>query len=140
MTLETNLVDVVATDETVLPTSSRGSLMWLLNLRLIIGLLIITIMGVGSAVLPLFAPVDPAIQASYMRNLAPSSAHILGTNALGQDIFWFLVFSVRNSLILGVLVAVGVTLIATAVGLSVARPQAISTGRREKSTMQPSRL
>src|SRR5690606_23047476 len=35
-----------------------------------------------------------------------------------QDIFWFLVFSIRNSLTLGVMVGIGVTIISTIVGLS----------------------
>jgi peptide/nickel transport system permease protein len=73
---------------------------------------------VGSIVLPFFAPADPSLQATYLKNLPMSWEHLLGTNALGQDIFWFLVFAIRNSLILGVLVGVGVTIIATAVGLS----------------------
>lgn len=96
----------------------RGSLVWLLNPRLAIGLVILVVMGLGSMILPWFAPVDPSVQASYMRNLPMSGVHWLGTNSLGQDIFWFLVFAIRNSLALGVLVAVGVTLIATIVGLS----------------------
>jgi peptide/nickel transport system permease protein len=112
-------------NETVVPTVSdrtpeaRGSsLLWLVNLRLAIGLTILAVMGLGSFILPFFVPVDPSIQGSYMRNLPPSLAHWLGTNALGQDIFWYLVFSVRNSLILGVVVAIGVVTIATTVGLS----------------------
>lgn len=96
----------------------ENGLIWLLNPRLAIGLFILVIMGLGSMVLPLFAPVDPSVQASYMRNMPVSSAHWLGTNALGQDIFWFLVFAIRNSLALGLLVACGVTLIATIMGLS----------------------
>lgn len=112
-------------NETVVPTVSdrvsapRGSsLLWLVNPRLAIGLTILAIMGLGSMILPFFAPVDPSVQGSYMRNLPLSLSHWLGTNALGQDIFWYLVFSVRNSLALGVLVAVGVVTIATTVGLS----------------------
>ncbi|UYN98087.1 MAG: ABC transporter permease [Devosia sp.] len=107
------------------PASGAGSrpgfaagLLWLLNPRLAIGLIILTIMGVGSFVLPIFAPADPSIQATYMRNLPVSGAHWLGTNSLGQDIFWFLVLSVRNSLMLGIMVAIGVTIVATIVGLS----------------------
>lgn len=96
----------------------KGSLAWLLNPRLAIGLVILVVMGLGSMILPFFAPVDPSIQASYMRNLPVSGVHLLGTNSLGQDIFWFLVFSIRNSLALGLLVAVGVTVVATIMGLS----------------------
>ncbi|WP_224705412.1 ABC transporter permease [Devosia aquimaris] len=114
-------IDPIVLAEPVAPVNAprgRGSLMWLLNPRLSIGLVILAVMGLGSMILPFFAPVDPSVQASYMRNLKMSGAHWLGTNSLGQDIFWFLVFAVRNSLALGVLVAVGVTLIATIVGLS----------------------
>jgi peptide/nickel transport system permease protein len=102
------------------PVRSRGraSWLWLVNPRLAVGLAILAVMGLGSFVLPFFAPADPSVQATYMRNLPMSSAHWLGTNALGQDIFWFLVFAVRNSLTLGLLVAAGVTVIATIVGLS----------------------
>ena len=104
---------------TAAPVRLRGEgLLWLLNTRLAIGLILIAILGIGSFVLPIFCPVDPAVQASYLKNMPVSAGHWLGTNALGQDIFWFLVFAVRNSLILGILVGVGVTVIATAVGLS----------------------
>ena len=61
---------------------------------------------------------DPSLQATYLKNMPMSWEHLLGTNAIGQDIFWFLVFAIRNSLILGVLVGIGVTIISTAVGLS----------------------
>jgi len=93
---------------------------WLpkLNARLAIGLTIVTILTTGSLILPFFTTVDPAAQGTYMKNLPPSQAHLLGTNALGQDIFWYLVFAVRNSLLLGVTVSIGVTIIATSLGLS----------------------
>lgn len=113
-------VDPIVMAVPAAPVSKRrkGSLAWLLNVRLAIGLTILLVMGLGSVILPFFATVDPSIQSSFMRNMPPSAAHWLGTNSLGQDIFWFLVFAVRNSLALGVLVACGVTLIATVVGLS----------------------
>jgi peptide/nickel transport system permease protein len=37
------------------------------------------------------------------RNRTPSSKHWLGTNSLGQDIFWQLTFAVRNSLLIGLI-------------------------------------
>jgi peptide/nickel transport system permease protein len=95
-----------------------AGLAWLLNPRLMIGLAIISIFVGGSFVLPLFCPVDPSQQSTYIKNLRVSPAHWLGTTALGQDTFWFLVFAVRNSLTLGVLVGLGITAIATAIGLS----------------------
>lgn len=100
------------------PKDKRDTLLWLLNPRLAIGVFIILVMGLGSFVLPFFAPIDPSIQASYLKNLPMSWDHLLGTNAIGQDTFWFLVFAIRNSLTLGILVGVGVTVIATAIGLS----------------------
>ena len=89
-----------------------------LNARLYIGLTIVTILAAGSLILPFFTSVDPAAQGTYLKNLSPSLAHPLGTNALGQDIFWYLVFAVRNSLLLGVTVSIGITIIATFLGLS----------------------
>ena len=120
MSIDVNNIDPVAIVVAPTPasTSRKGSLIWLLNVRLTLGLIILFVLGLGSFILPSFAPVDPSIQASYMRNLPVSGVHLLGTNALGQDIFWFLVFAIRNSLTLGIVVAVGVTIIATVVGLS----------------------
>ena len=89
-----------------------------LNGRLYVGLTIIAILAVGSFVLPLFNTVDPAEQGTYLKNLPLSAKHPLGTNALGQDIFWFLVESIRNSLLLGVGVSLGITAISTFMGLS----------------------
>ncbi len=89
-----------------------------LNLRLRIGLAILAVFVIGSFTLPFFTDVNPSAQGSYMKNLKPSWDHLLGTNSQGQDIFWFLVFSIRNSLMLGVGVSLCVTVIATLVGLS----------------------
>lgn len=99
-------------------SSGLPKILMTLNGRLAIGLAILAIMGLGSLLLPFLAPVDPALQSSYPRNRPPTWDHWLGTNALGQDIFWFLVFAIRNSLILGVVVGIGITIISTAVGLS----------------------
>ena len=89
-----------------------------LNGRLYIGLTIVTIMGLGSLILPFFSPNDPAIQGTYLKSLPLSAKHLLGTNALGQDVFWYLVLAIRNSLLIGVTVSVAITTIATILGLS----------------------
>src|SRR5919205_1987102 len=89
-----------------------------LNGRLYIGLSIVTILALGSLILPIFSDVDPAAQGTYLKNLPLSAKHPLGTNALGQDIFWFLDFAIRNSLLLGVGVSLGITAISTFLGLS----------------------
>ena len=88
------------------------------NLRLKIGITILTIFVLASLILPFFNEVDPTKQGSYIKNLRVSSQHLLGTNSQGQDIFWFLIYSIRNSLLLGVTVSIFTTLIATLVGLS----------------------
>jgi peptide/nickel transport system permease protein len=88
-----------------------------MNIRLKIGIIILVIMVLGSFLLPLFNDVDPTKQYTYPKNLPPSLEHPLGTNSLGQDLFWWLVYAVRNSLILGITVSVFTTSIAGAVGL-----------------------
>ncbi len=112
----------VATDpvNVVVPAKRQSGegLFWLINTRLALGLLIIGILGGGSFILPFFAPVDPSLQATYLKNMPFTAEHRLRTKALGQDIFWFLVVAIRNSLTLGILVGIGVTIIATAIGLS----------------------
>ena len=88
-----------------------------MNPRLRVGIVIIAFFTLGSLILPFFNEVDPTTQGSYFRNIPPNAEHLLGTNSLGQDIFWFLVFSIRNSLILGVGVSIFTTLIAGSLGL-----------------------
>jgi peptide/nickel transport system permease protein len=88
-----------------------------MNLRLKIGLVILAIFVLGSFILPFFMEVDPSRQGSYPKNLPPSLEHPLGTNSLGQSIFWFLVIAVRNSLLLGVSVSCVTTLTAGITGL-----------------------
>ncbi len=89
-----------------------------LNARLYIGLTITAIIALTAFVLPLFSTVDPASQGTYLKNLPMSPLHPLGTNALGQDIFWFLVHAIRNSLMLGIAVSAGCTMISALVGIS----------------------
>ena len=88
-----------------------------MNLRLKIGLVILAIFVLGSLILPFFMEVDPSRQGSYPKNLPPSLEHPLGTNSLGQSIFWFLVIAIRNSLLLGVSVSCVTTLTAGITGL-----------------------
>jgi peptide/nickel transport system permease protein len=68
-------------------------------------------------VLPWLAPADPRAWQTYPRNLAPAWPHLMGTTNLGQDIFWLLTWAIRNSLLLGLIVAFFSTLIGVAMGL-----------------------
>ncbi|MFN8446555.1 MAG: ABC transporter permease [Caldilineaceae bacterium] len=89
-----------------------------LNLRLKLGITILAFFAIASFTLPFFTSVNPSEQGTYLKNMPISWQHPLGTNSQGQDIFWFLVFAVRNSLELGIVVSLCVTVISTLVGLS----------------------
>jgi peptide/nickel transport system permease protein len=88
-----------------------------MNNRLKIGIVILTVMVLGSFLLPFFNDVDPVKQGTYAKNLPPSLDHLLGTNSLGQDLFWWLIYAVRNSLILGISVSIFTITFAVLVGL-----------------------
>ena len=120
MTTETQTTPVAADTAPKRKRRDEGwsSLLWLLNRRLGIGLVILLIFVAGSLVLPFFSPSDPSQQATYMKNLHMTTKHWLGTTALGQDTFWYLIFAVRNSLLLGIAFGIVITIISTAVGLS----------------------
>jgi peptide/nickel transport system permease protein len=89
-----------------------------INFRLALGITILAIFVLGSLILPFFSQVNPSAQGTYMKNMPMSWEHPLGTNTLGQDIMWFLIFSVRNSLLLGVVVSLVINIIAVLMGLT----------------------
>ena len=74
-------------------------------------------MLLGSFLLPFFNEIDPTKHGSYPKNLPAGSENLLGTNSLGQDIFWWLVYAVRNSLLLGISVSLFTITLAGGVGL-----------------------
>lgn len=88
------------------------------NFRLKVGIVILVVLALASFLLPFFNDVDPSKQGTYLKNLPVSGEHLLGTNSLGQDIFWYLVYSVRNSLMLGVGVSFFTVIISLLMGLS----------------------
>lgn len=88
------------------------------NTRLTLGITILTIFILGSLILPFFTNVNPTAQGTYWKSLPVSTKHPLGTNSLGQDILWIIIFAVRNSLLLGVTVSIIVNIISAIVGLT----------------------
>ncbi len=78
-------------------------------------LLAIIILGL---VVPAFAPEDPRRWNTVPRNLAPGGDYLLGTTSQGQDVFWLLALSVRNSLWVGFTVGVIATLFGAVVGMA----------------------
>jgi len=65
------------------------------------------------AILSFFSPYNP----QRTSGLPPSKNHILGTNWLGQDVFWQLTFAVKNSLTIAIVTAFFSRIIAVIVGI-----------------------
>jgi peptide/nickel transport system permease protein len=86
--------------------------------RLYLGVLLVAAFVVVGGILPWFAPVDPLTWYTAPRNQAPSWNYLLGTTSLGQDVCWLLTWALRNSLVLGLVVAFFSTLIGVFVGLA----------------------
>ena len=68
--------------------------------------------------LSFISPDDPGKTFVTAMDMPPSLEHIFGTSSRGQDIFWWMTFGVRNSLILGLVTAALSRVIAIIVGLS----------------------
>jgi peptide/nickel transport system permease protein len=69
-------------------------------------------------ILSFFSPYDPNEIFVVPMDAPPSPEYFFGTNSRGQDIFWWMTFAVRNSLLMGVIAAVISRVIAIIVGLS----------------------
>lgn len=66
-----------------------------------LGLVLLAALFVVALAAPWFAPFDPGAQNLSGINLAPSSAHLLGTDQLGRDVLSRLIFGSRISLLIG---------------------------------------
>jgi peptide/nickel transport system permease protein len=86
--------------------------------RLYLGIVLVIVFIILGAILPWFAPADPLTWYTTPRNQAPSWTYPLGTTSLGQDVFWLLTWALRNSLVLGLVVAFFSTLIGVFLGLA----------------------
>lgn len=72
-----------------------------------VGLVMLVLLVIAAIFAPLLAGIDPATMDLKMKNKPPSAEHILGTDAIGRDVWARLVFGARVSLSVG-LVAVGI--------------------------------
>ncbi|BCS88185.1 ABC transporter permease [Pseudodesulfovibrio sediminis] len=86
---------------------------WSRHALLIVGTLIVGIMSLAAVFAPLIAPFDPNFINVDTLLLPPSLDHLMGTDALGRDVFSRILYGGRVSLWVG-FVAVG---IATSIGL-----------------------
>jgi len=72
----------------------------------LVGLCIVVLLLLMAAFAPLLATYDPFAQDLDRRLIPPSSAHLLGTDELGRDIYSRIVFGSRVTLVIVLLVAV----------------------------------
>lgn len=91
-------------------TSGRPQIVALLlrDKRATAGLIILTLIVLGTIFAPAITPYDPQSQAFDILQ-PPSSTHILGTDDLGRDLFTRILYGTRISLFVGV-VTVGISL------------------------------
>lgn len=87
------------------------------SLRFKIGLCIVVAFIIIGFVVYLFSPGEVMTLSAYKKNQDPSWEHILGTNKQGQDIFWLLIESIHNSMLIGIVVAAAATIIGVLIGL-----------------------
>jgi peptide/nickel transport system permease protein len=69
------------------------------------------------ATLSFFSPYPPNDSFVVPPDLPPSWTYLLGTTSRGQDVFWLLSFSIRNTLLFGLTVALISRILALVIGL-----------------------
>ena len=83
----------------------------------VVGLVIIMALFITAILASLLAPYDPNDQDIINSLQKPSRAHLLGTDALGQDILSRVIFGSRTSLFIGIIVVGVSATIGMALGL-----------------------
>jgi peptide/nickel transport system permease protein len=86
------------------------------NRQFAVGLVLVAIV-LGFALLSFFSPYPPNDSFVVPPDLPPSWAYPMGTTSRGQDLFWLLTFSIRNTLLFGITVALISRLLALVIGL-----------------------
>ncbi len=88
------------------------------NVLLVAGACTLALIVLTSLLAPLIAPYDPA-QINFRDKLvAPGWEHLMGTDALGRDIFSRVIYGGRTSLIVGVMVVAVAMVIGIPIGLA----------------------
>lgn len=83
-----------------------------------IGMTIVVAIAFIAALAPLVAPYDPYdLFDRDMPRLAPSAAHLLGTDHVGNDILSKLIYGARISLIVGLITGISSTLLGAVMGM-----------------------
>jgi peptide/nickel transport system permease protein len=104
------------------PRRNRGGALRsvLRNRKALIGLILFVIFVVLAAVPQLFTSVADPNKLAFAPALPPSGDHLLGTTALGQDIWAQLVYGTRQSLVIAVVAGFFATVLSVLVGVSAA--------------------
>src|SRR5262245_4147713 len=82
-----------------------------------VGLAILGIVALATALAPVFTPYDPLLINAVARLRPPSAEHLLGTDAIGRDVLSRTLHGGRVSLVVGLVVATFATLTGLAIGL-----------------------
>jgi peptide/nickel transport system permease protein len=91
------------------------------NRKAMAGLIIFVVFVLVSAFPGLFTTDhSPDVAAVYLPRLGPSSAHLLGTTSLGQDIYSQLIYGTRQSLVIAVVAGAFATVLSVLIGVSAA--------------------
>jgi len=86
------------------------------NKMAIVGAIVLTIMLLCCVFAPYLTPYDPTYIEPSIRNMDPCPEHPLGTDRLGRDIFARIIYGGRMSISIGVISAVGATVLGTILG------------------------
>ncbi|MEY4947951.1 MAG: Glutathione transport system permease protein GsiD [Pseudomonadota bacterium] len=87
------------------------------NRKLVAGSLLLALLAGTALIAPLLAPFDPLAQDLHATLLGPSTAHPLGTDALGRDVLSRLLFGARLSLAIGAIATAASLLLGTGIGM-----------------------
>ncbi len=107
-----------------IPRRSRGLLIdaWSRLLRSSngrVGLVVVTLVIIIGAGIPFISPYDPTIDSNLAESaMAPSGAHVFGTDRLGRDVFRRILHGTRISLTVGVVVVLMAGTTGTLLGLT----------------------
>lgn len=86
------------------------------NKMAVVGAIVLTIMLLCCIFAPYITPYDPTYIDPPIRDMDPSPEHPLGTDRLGRDIFARIIYGGRMSISIGVISAVGATILGTILG------------------------
>lgn len=87
------------------------------NFRLKFGLIVTLFFMILGFVVYYIPHINPFIFSTYPKGLGVSLQNPLGTTSQGQDVFWLLIESIHNSLLIGLIVALIGTVVGVFVGL-----------------------